>query len=246
MEPASNGEYFLLDNAIACSGDSEFIYLDGGANIGSNVDYLEAKSISDNKALRIIAVEAISDTFKKLVGVERLPSTVCLNAALGSTRGSVEFFVDTASPGSGANSVYQHYYLRGAGRQTVAQTTIDEIAKAQGLARVNFIKLDIEGSELEALKGARGLIGDGLVDFIQMEYNQTWIAARVSLHDVFEFFEPYQYQLYKVIPRGLLRMGSYHYTLDDFYFSNILAVRPGCPIPVKCFREVSPLIDNEF
>jgi FkbM family methyltransferase len=41
-------------------------------------------------------------------------------------------------------------------RELVAQTTIDDLAAALALERLDFIKADIEGAELRMLEGARG------------------------------------------------------------------------------------------
>ncbi|MEK7407725.1 MAG: FkbM family methyltransferase [Acidobacteriota bacterium] len=47
---------------------------------------------------------------------------------------------------------------RGQTKVKVPVTTIDQIVSAAGLARVDFIKMDIEGAEKRALKGAAGTL----------------------------------------------------------------------------------------
>jgi FkbM family methyltransferase len=37
----------------------------------------------------------------------------------------------------------------------VVSTTIDDLVKSCGLKKINFIKMDIEGCEFSALKGAK-------------------------------------------------------------------------------------------
>ena len=47
----------------------------------------------------------------------------------------------------------------GGGTPTTIKTkAIDDLVKEEGLERVDFIKMDIEGSELAALKGAKNTI----------------------------------------------------------------------------------------
>jgi FkbM family methyltransferase len=246
MNPAQNGEYRLLRNALKVSGEREFVYIDGGANTGENVLFLSGLQGENRPSLKIVAVEPVPETYAELCKNLSSLNVQCINVALGDKVKSIDFFVDSDNFASGSNSVYGHYYLENARKVSVSQVTIDSMLEECKIAKVNFLKLDIEGSELSALEGARKSIGAGLIDYIQIEYNQTWIAAKISLLDVFKFFAQYDYTLYRIAPRELLRISAYHYTLDDFYFSNILAVRSGCALPLKCLRDVSPLVDSSL
>lgn len=57
----------------------------------------------------------------------------------------------------------------------VRVTTLDRLAEEQGLGRVNFVKMDIEGAESEALRGARGIIAR-FRPFLAIgtEHTQNW------------------------------------------------------------------------
>ncbi len=48
---------------------------------------------------------------------------------------------------------------QGRGKETIEVVDIDRLAGDLGLPRIDFIKMDIEGAELQALKGARAAIG---------------------------------------------------------------------------------------
>ena len=47
---------------------------------------------------------------------------------------------------------------KGAQVEPTAVTTLDQYCEAQGLSRVDFIRMDVEGAELKALKGAEQII----------------------------------------------------------------------------------------
>ncbi|MCB0793160.1 MAG: FkbM family methyltransferase [Flavobacteriales bacterium] len=51
----------------------------------------------------------------------------------------------------------------------VQVTTVDAFCEEHGIARIDFLKLDIEGSELPALKGAQGMIAKRAVPVIMVE-----------------------------------------------------------------------------
>ncbi|MBC7544393.1 MAG: FkbM family methyltransferase, partial [Candidatus Sericytochromatia bacterium] len=48
--------------------------------------------------------------------------------------------------------------LPGTGQESVETITIDDYVASTGLSKVDFIKMDVEGGELQALKGAEQTI----------------------------------------------------------------------------------------
>jgi FkbM family methyltransferase len=55
----------------------------------------------------------------------------------------------------------------------VKVTTVDEFCQEKGIERVDFLKLDIEGSELPALRGARRMMEQGALPVIMVETTLT-------------------------------------------------------------------------
>lgn len=100
--------------------------------------------------------------------------------ALGDRDGTIEFFVPET--GSGVGSV-----LRGHASQTqpVRQTTVsiatlDSVFREKGFERLDVMKIDVEGAELEVLKGGRQTL-ERLHPFIWFEMNPA--AQRMAGHD---------------------------------------------------------------
>lgn len=79
---------------------------------------------------------------------------------------------------SGSGPATQVHLGDVAGGQKVQSITIDDFVAKAGLPRVNFIKMDIEGAEIEALKGA----------MLTIERNRPKLAICVyhNLHDFYE------------------------------------------------------------
>ncbi len=51
----------------------------------------------------------------------------------------------------------------------VSVATLDEFCRERGLARIDLLKMDLQGGELLALRGAAGLLRAGAVDVIYTE-----------------------------------------------------------------------------
>ena len=244
MNPHRNGEFKVLKNAISKSRDNEFVYIDGGANVGSNALQAHKYSKKAGKLVKIIAIEPIEKTFQKLASNTSSIPMILINKALGNSNKPLEMNIDPNSPYSGSNSAISHYYLDSNSTETVHQTTLDDLASELNINHINFLKLDLEGYELNALLGAKRLIKMASIDYIQLEYNQTWIKAGSSIETLLKIIDKSCYSLYRIASKKLLKISSYHYTIEDFYYSNLLLIRRGCPLPLQCSREASPVIEK--
>lgn len=240
MDPHNNGEYKILRKAIEHTKNNPFVYIDGGANVGENVVQANAYSVELKKPIKIIAIEPVQQTFNILKSNTKPIKAILVNKALGNSMAPLKIQVDPANPCSGSNSALPHYYLKKGVNETVKQTTLDQLTADLKLDRIDFLKLDIEGLELDAIKGAANLLKNGAIDYIQLEYNQTWIKAGSSIEELIEFTSSKGYSLFRIAPNELLRITSYHYTVEDFSYSNLLLVKNSCALPLNCNREVSP------
>ena len=126
------------------------IVLDVGANIGLYT--LEAAKAVGPKG-RVIAIEASPDhisTIKRSVGLNRFRNVDIISSAVGEVEG-----VTTLILPEGANhGMFTLGSVTGSVTRRVNVKRIDDILKEQEVLSVDFIKMDIEGSELVALKGA--------------------------------------------------------------------------------------------
>lgn len=85
--------------------------------------------------------------------------------------------------------------------ETVRLTTIDGFCEDAGVPRIDFLKLDIEGHELFALRGAAEMLANGRIKFLQFEFGENNISSRTYLSD-FHALLGEHYRWYQVVPGG--------------------------------------------
>ena len=129
------------------SGD---VVLDCGANIG-----IFTRTALESGAGTVVAIEPVPDSieaFERNFTDEISEGRVLVcKKGVWDTDASLPV---TLSPDSIADSLIPSHGERGANQQLLALTTIDKIVAEYKLSRVDLIKMDIEGAEWRALKGA--------------------------------------------------------------------------------------------
>jgi FkbM family methyltransferase len=98
---------------------------------------------------------------------------------------------------------------------SVQASSLDDFCEQHAIARIDLLKLDTEGTELEVLRGASGLLADGAIGIIQFEFGYGNVATRTFIRDFFDLLGP-SYEIHRVAPRGLVRLGSYALALEVF------------------------------
>lgn len=89
-----------------------------------------------------------------------------------------------------------------------------------------MLKIDTEGHELNVLKGARLTIAKGMVDVIQIEFNEMNVISRTFFKDIIDILPGYDF--YRLLPDGLLPLGAYKILdFEIFAFQNIVALKHG-------------------
>ena len=124
-------------------------FIDIGAHIGSVVSSVQTHVPSAT----IIAIEAVPE---KAVHLRRsFPNVQVHQVALGNSEGNVKFFIDTKQ--SGYSSLTRPAN-REAGRIieiTVPMVRLDQLVESNA---IDAIKIDVEGAELDVLRGSVGTI----------------------------------------------------------------------------------------
>src|SRR5260221_1130923 len=138
--------------ALLCEPD--FRAIDIGANIG-----LTALALSEIcRHGKVTAIEPLPRTFDFLqTNIAACKNITAFNFALGSKAGSVTM-QGASSNLSGSFVADQYQIEQGLFSTSVEVKTLDESFEQLSLDRLDFIKLDVEGFELEVLEGTRKVL----------------------------------------------------------------------------------------
>lgn len=100
--------------------------------------------------------------------------------------------------------------------------TIDSYCEKNNINQIDFLKIDVEGYELEVLKGAEKMIEQNKIPLIQFEFNRFNVIYRVFLRDFYSLLK--KYDLYRIKMNGLVPLGEYETSNEIFKYQNILAI----------------------
>ncbi len=185
------------------------IVFDIGANRG-DLTLLFSDIVGENG--QVHAFEPVPPTVaalrERVVGECRFQNVALNDFALGDARGSTQIHVPAGDFGQASLKTHAAGSWSKPGHETFECQirTLDEYATMEQVRRINFIKLDVEGAELLALRGAKQTLAE-LHPPIQLEFCAEWTAAfGYSAPELIGFLQGLGYQYFY---RGdLTPMGS--------------------------------------
>lgn len=212
-----------LRRRLAAGGDSDFVIFDVGANVGGYAR--EVVGVFGDSAV-IHAFEPSRATFERLCDATAdIGRIVRNNLGVGSSAATATLYTD--GDGSTLASLYprdlEHFDRSMNRSETVELVSVDDYCERNGIGRIDLLKLDIEGNEYEALRGAERMIRSGRIRFIQFEFGATTLAARVSFHDLWELLSP-SFDIYRILRRGLQPVRRYEESCEIFMYQNFVAI----------------------
>lgn len=147
-----------------------------------------------------------------------IPTLTIISSALSDQPGEMTLHSDF--DGSGLASFYERSetYLDHPSRVArVPVTTVDDFVKTQRLQRIDFMKIDVEGAELQVLRGSEGSLKAKVIRTFAFEFGSANIYSRVFFRDCWDFMQSHGYSLWRIVPGGGLRpIPEYREDLEHF------------------------------
>ncbi len=212
----TNGEMFVLKKYL----NENDVIFDVGANVG---DW--TKTVLDIVPNAIVhCFEPGHSTYNKLEQNIDSKNVVLNNFGLGSANEEKEFYIFDND--STVNSLYLRDELVDKNKvvtEKVAIKKLDDYCFDNKIEKIDFLKIDVEGNEMEVLKGAERMLKEKNINIIQLEYGGTYIDAGIFLKDVFDYFNNYSFSFFKILPDRLDKV-QYVKDLENFQYCNYLII----------------------
>ena len=218
----SSGEEWFFKNFVK-TGQNQIIF-DIGANEGEYS--IRIRRISNTPI--IYSFEPHPRTFSRLQQKAKECGFLAFNYGCSNQKGEGVLFDYFDQDGSGNASLYKDVFpsfhqSKSVTQHTIKLVTIDDFAQEHGISRIDILKIDVEGHELDVLKGAMSLLNNKKISVIHFEFNHMNIISRVYFKDFFDLLV--DFDLYRMLPNGLAPIREYSSALCEiFAYQNIVAI----------------------
>lgn len=168
--------------------DSEGIFLDIGANIGTTGIYF-TKKLAPN--LKLLAFEPDSENFKLLRAnliLNDVENFIVENFGLGNVESEQTMYRMPNNPGS--NGLYTNYFLKDAPKETVKIIPLDKYFDDNKISPkdVKYIWIDTEGFEPQVLLGMKNILTENPAP-VFMEFRPTLWHKMGFFEDMINFLK---------------------------------------------------------
>jgi FkbM family methyltransferase len=140
---------------------------DVGANVGQSAEVF----LVEFPRSRIYSFEPVGNTFRQLqrnfAGNKRVE---CYQLAFSAANGAGTMMVSSASVTSSLFNVDRQMLGDGAGTlEHVKMVTLDDFCDSEKIERINYVKIDTEGGDLDVLRGSVRMLQQQRIDIVQVE-----------------------------------------------------------------------------
>ncbi len=228
-----SGELYLLRNVLRekMGMGAKSIVFDVGANVGNYTKMLREVLAG----AEIYAFEPNKFAFSKLESMCG-KAVRCFNTGFGDVVGTGKIYTYENRMESSHSSSYPMVFKdfhrsEGLKEMDFVITTVDDFCREHGVHKVDFLKIDTEGNELNVIAGAKQMIATGQICAIQFEFGECNVFSRVFLRDFYEHLQ--EYNLYRLNSRSLIPISQYNVENEIFRYQNIFALKKGLdPLPL--------------
>jgi FkbM family methyltransferase len=198
---------------------------DIGANIGQFAGI--AKAVLKDNQYSIHCFEPGLYTFNQLkANIKEDKHFYLNNIAMGKNVGTSTLFYEEA--GSGLASMTKrnldHFGIDFSMSESILVDTVDNYCERNQIDKIDLLKMDVEGHELDVLSGAARLLEERRIQSILFEFGGCNIDTRSFLQDYFYFFKKYgRNRIFRITPSGYLSpLDNYREINEQFRTTNFL------------------------
>lgn len=194
-------------------------------DVGANVGQFANLILRNNPNADIYSFEPHPASFSKLSQI-KTPNFKCFNVGLGATNSKMILYDYKDNQGSEHaalnKEVITNVHNGEASEIEVDIIMLDKFCAEHKIDQIDLLKIDVEGFELDVLKGAENLIKSKKIRYIQFEFNANNLISRTTLRDFEDLLE--DYNLYRLMSNGFYSLNNEKMLFKEIYvFQNIFA-----------------------
>ncbi|MFH1308704.1 MAG: FkbM family methyltransferase [Patescibacteria group bacterium] len=225
-----NGEErFLNDLANYYKKHNNLCVFDIGANVGNYSKMVINKLNSRNIKYGLHLFEPTAGCFSELKNnFENNRNIVLNNFALSDSEGNSSIFYDKEK--SGLASLYKRELTKNNilniefnKSEKIELKRLDNYIEENNIEHIDFIKIDVEGHEINVFKGMGKILNSDFVDFMQFEYGGCNLDSMTNLMKIYELLRERKFIIFKVLPK-YLELRDYDTYMDNFSNANYVAI----------------------
>jgi FkbM family methyltransferase len=183
-------------------------------DVGAHVGQTARKFAEAFPSAEIYSFEPDSRSFAALrAATASLPRVHAVRTAMGAGTGEATLYqnaydqTNSLLPNAATAAEFVLYpgYVRPTGTEHVPMTTVDHFCAEHGIGSIDLLKMDVQGYELEVLKGASATLKAAAVPLIYTEVSfVTSYESQPLFHDVYEYLYALDYRLVGIYESGYL------------------------------------------
>ena len=174
-------------------------------DVGSYVGEIACKYAKNFPDASIYAFEPTPTSYNELEKkTHKINNIQIFNFALSDTNNKCQFYLNKFSPtnsmlapSSKAHNVWGNGLVETQETINVDCTTLDEFCKYKHIDHIDILKIDVQGGELNVLRGANDILKDGRIDLIYTEiiFAETY-QNQITVTDLLKFMDSSNFQLF--------------------------------------------------
>ena len=186
----------------------DMVFVDVGANQGEFALFA-SRRLPKGKVLAFEPMSMFFDRLNVNIGLNNISNIKAYRLGLSDRAGEVPIYFNAgnASNHEGLASLFT-MEGQGAAQEVIALARLDDIAGREGISKIDFIKIDVEGSEWAVLKGgARVLQAHRPALMVELN-DETAARAGYRVEDMIAWLRTFGYEPFRIVRKGLAPLGD--------------------------------------
>ena len=196
-------------------------------DVGANVGDWGSALLRGIPSARLFLFEPSPECQAHIQGLH-LPGTRLVPCAVGESNGKATLHTSSGLDASASLHARNETYFQDRIYHSieVETVTLDSVIQDEGIAFVDFLKMDIEGHELAALRGSAAALASQKIGALSFEFGSGNINSRTFFRDFWDLLTSHGFKIGRITPGGtLLETTAYYEDLEYFRgVSNYVAV----------------------